>query len=82
MMLSPQELFLRLGRDSESRCAAYRELFGDQLSEADLHQIRKAAHYCQPIGDDRFRKMIEKQYGIKLGQSKRGWPKKISAEIG
>lgn len=34
--------------------------------------IRKAAHYCQSIGDDRFREQIESRYGVKLGQMSRG----------
>ena len=80
--ITPHAEYIGLGKTSADRCHAYRELFRDQLSEADLHQIREAAHYSQPIGDDRFRQMIEKQYGIKLGQSKRGRPKKVRAEIG
>jgi len=52
--LSPHEKYLRLGVDTESRCYAYPNLFECQLSQADLHRIRKAAHYCQPVGDDRF----------------------------
>lgn len=66
--------YLRLGSDSDTRAHAYRELFRHQLSEADLHLIRKAAHYCPPVGDDRFRRQIEEKYGIKLGQMKRGRP--------
>ena len=75
-LLKPHQEYLRLGLDGESRCQAYRQLFQQQLGDADLHRIRKAAHYNQPIGDDRFRRQIEGQYGINLGQSKRGRPKK------
>ncbi|GAB4344272.1 MAG: transposase [Gammaproteobacteria bacterium] len=74
--LRPHEEYLRLGSDTEERTRAYRELFRCQLSEEDLHLIRKAAHYCQPVGDDRFRKQIETRYGIKLGQMRRGRPRK------
>ncbi|MBI5462305.1 MAG: transposase [Gammaproteobacteria bacterium] len=55
----------------------YRELFRYQLSEADLHLIRKAAHYCQPVGDDRFRLQIESRYGIQSGQMHRGRPRRV-----
>jgi putative transposase len=72
--LDPHEEYLRLGTDSETRTQAYRELFRHQLSEGDLHLIRKAAHYCQPVGDDRFRQQIEEKYEVKLGQMKRGRP--------
>jgi hypothetical protein len=41
-----------------------------------MHLIRQATHYCQPVGDDRFRQEIENKYNIKLGQAKRGRPKK------
>ncbi len=57
------------------RCHAYRELFRDQLSSVDLRGIREAAYYCQPVGDDRFRKHIEEKYAIELGHMKRGRPK-------
>jgi putative transposase len=78
--LVPHEEYLRLGQTRDARCHAYRELFKYQVSEADLHCIRKAAHYCQPVGDDRFRQQIEKKYGIKLGQAKRGRPRKMKDE--
>lgn len=74
--LSPHEEYTRLGASDAERCAAYRELFRDQLPEEDLHLIRAAAHYCQPVGEDRFRQMISKQYGIKPGQLGRGRPRK------
>ncbi len=59
--LQAHEEYWRLGKSTAPRCFAYRELFKHQLSEKDLYFIRKAAHYCQPIGDDRFRKRIEQQ---------------------
>ena len=80
--LTPHAEYIGLGKNIPDRCQAYRELFAYPLREADLYQIRKAVHYSQPIGDDRFRDLIEQQYGIKLGQSKRGRPKKIRTEAG
>jgi putative transposase len=67
--------YLRIAQDKEKRLEAYRELFRYQVSDQDLHQIRQATHYCQPVGDDRFRQQIESKYGVKLGQMKRGRPK-------
>ena len=69
--------YLKLDKDKEARCYVYRELFKAQLSEHDIHIIEKAEEYCQPVGDDRFKKAIEERYGIKLGQMSRGRPKKI-----
>ena len=79
--LRPQAEYLKLGGTVDERCHAYRELFRHQLSAQDLHLIRKAAHYCQPVGDDRFRRQIEQRYGIKPGQMRRGRPRK-EKEVG
>jgi putative transposase len=76
--LHPHEEYLRLGSTPEIRGHAYRELFRTHLSEVDLHLIRKAAHYCQPVGNDYFRQQIEQKYGIKLGHMERGRPEKGS----
>lgn len=75
------EEYLRLGKDKDTRCYIYRELFKHQLSEYDIHLIEKAEEYCQPVGDEKFRKVIEKKYGVKLGQMSRGRPKKKAAKI-
>ena len=75
-MLVPHDEYLALGKDSKSRCSAYRELSKRQLGDNDVDLIEEACHYCQPIGDARFRREIERKYGIKLGQSARGRPRK------
>jgi putative transposase len=74
--LAPHPEYIRLGPTPATRGFAYRELFKTQLSEEDIHRVRKAAHYCQPVGDDRFRQQIEQRYGIRLGQMERGRPRK------
>jgi len=79
--LSPHEEYTHLGASDAERCSAYRELFREQLPEEDLHLIRAAAHYCQPVGEDRFRQMISEQYGIKPGQLSRGRPRKMDAQM-
>jgi len=79
--LEPHAEYLRLGDSLENCRYAYRSLFNQHLSEVDLQLIRKAAHYCQPVGDDRFRAQIEKQYGIKLGRMQRGRPRKAVDEL-
>ncbi|HHH38327.1 MAG TPA: transposase [Sedimenticola sp.] len=73
--LTPHHEYLMLGRDVEERTFAYREIFRSLLSAEDLHLIRRAAHYCQPVGDDRFRVQIEEKYGVVLGQMRRGRPR-------
>ena len=76
-LLVPHPEYMKLGNDAESRCFSYRELFKQQLPENDIHFIEKASDYCHPVGDDRFCQQIEAKYGIKLGQSNRGRPKKV-----
>jgi putative transposase len=79
--LRPHEDYLRLGSSSEARGHVYRELFRTGLSDEDLHLLRKAAHYCQPVGNDRFREQIERKYGLQLGQMERGRPRKPDNEL-
>jgi len=74
--LTPHCEYLGLGQNAAARSHAYRDLFRQHIDPADLHLIRLAAHYCQPVGDDRFRRIIEEKYAIKLGQMQRGRPKK------
>ena len=73
--------YLKLDKNKETRCFAYRELFKYQLSEHDIHMIEKAGEYCHPVGDDRFKMEIEENYGIKLGEMSRGRPKKVMDKI-
>ena len=70
------EEYLKLGPDGNSRYFAYREIFKQQLSEHDVHLIERASEYCYPVGDGRFCQQIEERYGIRVGQSARGRPKK------
>lgn len=79
--LTPHAEYRHLGQTFPERTHAYRELFKSQLSDHDIHLVRKAAHYCQPIGDDRFRQQIEQKYGITLGQMERGRPTKENREL-
>jgi len=75
----PEGLFLeylKLGKDLESRCAVYRELFKHKLSDNDVNLISRASDYCHPVGSARFRQQIEEKYGISLGQCGRGRLKK------
>lgn len=65
----------------DDRCIVYRDLFKVELSEENLHLIRKSAHYNQPISDNRFRVQTENKYGFKFGQAKRGRPKKVTNKL-
>ena len=81
-ILTPHSVYESLDSTVEERGYHYRELFKTQLENKDIHLIREAAHYCQPLGDERFKKSIERQLGVRLGYAKRGRPLKVTPEIG
>ena len=77
-IIQDHELYYQLAGDRETRMRVYRDLFHTDLGQAQLHAIRKAAHFSMPLGNDRFREDIERTLGRRLGQAKRGRPLKNS----
>jgi len=75
--IEPHDEYTKLGATGNQRCSRYRDLFSDNLSNEDIHFIRKATHYCQPMGNDRFRLQIEKKIGRPVGVMSRGRPRKM-----
>jgi len=74
-LLTPHALYMSLATEQEQRLIQYRQLFEACLTETDLHEFRRAAHYCQPVGNDRFCKDIATQLGRSLGYATRGRPR-------
>ena len=58
-VLTPHELYYRLGRSSGERQAHYRKLFRAQLPKADVEAIRDSTNKAWVLGNDRFRQRIE-----------------------
>lgn len=75
-LVQPHPLFLGLGADEKQRLTAYRRLFKGHLQEADLGEVRACLQTGTPMGNDRFRTEIESVLGVKVGQSRRGRPRK------
>lgn len=48
----PHDEYMHLGSSVEERCYHYRELFKHHIELEDIHRIRHASHYSQPVGDD------------------------------
>jgi putative transposase len=71
----PHPVYLALGASHQQRLKSYRQLFEHQLPDTDVQDIRKATHYCQPLGDDRFRLQIQEELGRSVGYAARGRPK-------
>jgi putative transposase len=76
-VIEPHSEYLTLGKVPEDRCYRYRDLFSVSLSGEDVHFIGKAAHYCRPLGGDRFRLHIEEKIGRPVGLMGRGRPRKL-----
>lgn len=74
--IQPHPDYLALGRDPTARLRAYGELVAEGLGARDLEHIRRALHYCQPVGDGRFRQRMQGEHGVRLGQTRRGRPGK------
>jgi putative transposase len=73
--LTPHPTYFSLGNSLPQRLQAYRRLFELALEDNDRLEIRKATHYCLPLGDDRFRQQIEETLGRRVGFARRGRPK-------
>ncbi|WP_372776998.1 transposase [Litorivivens sp.] len=74
--LKPHEEYRKLGPHAAERQHAYRELFRNSLDSDDIHKIQQGTQYNHPVADDRFCRMIEEKYGIKVGKIRRGRPPK------
>ncbi|MFQ5644862.1 MAG: transposase [Thiogranum sp.] len=73
--LTAHQEYVRLGETPDERYQTYRNLFISHVCDRDLHLIRRAAHYCQPVADKQYRRQIENKYGLRLGYMQRGRPK-------
>jgi putative transposase len=78
-LVTEHELYRALGRSTEARCLAYRELFAQGLDEATLGAMRDAAQRGWVAGDESFRQRIEKVLGRRLAAPVRGRPRKEQA---
>ena len=73
-LLGPQTEYLRLGRDAETRRAAYRDLFRAHIDEARIGEIRQATNGNYALGNTRFKEEIEQALKRRAAPGKRGRP--------
>ncbi len=77
-LVTGHAIYSGLGSDKESRLHNYRELFNTVLSKELVHDIRKAANFSMPLGNNRFKDQVEKTLGRSIGYADRGRPRKES----
>ncbi len=75
-LIVPHKRYLALGKDDRSCRSAYRALFRNDLDENMLDEIRSAWQTGTPLGNDNFKKQIERTLRTKVGYAKRGRPRK------
>jgi putative transposase len=69
-------LYHDLGRTSQERQRAYRELFRDELESGEIDKIRKATNGNFSLGDSRFNTEISEILGCRVIPGKAGRPRK------
>jgi len=60
----------------ESRMDAYKSLFKAHIDEVEINEIRAGWQTGTPLGNDCFKKKIEKKLNSKVGRARRGRPKR------
>jgi putative transposase len=81
-LLTPHDLYLRLGRSAAKRQDSYRALFRTALDRAAIEDIRLALNQNQPLGNGRFLDEIERMTGQRREARPRGRPRIEVAEGG
>ncbi len=72
--ITPHDSYLSLGVNTEKRSQGYQQYVNQMMDSETVSLIRKASHYCQPVGDDDFKQRMEVQFGLQPGQMRTGRP--------
>ncbi len=75
-LVTPHSIYQALGKTQPTRLASYKELFKAHIDKGVLDSIRSASQTGTPLGNDYFRQKIEDKLKCKVGQTRRGRPKK------
>ena len=79
-LITPHPLYDQLGKTKQCRLDAYKGLFKGHVDEEELVSIRNAWQTGTPLGNDRFKDLIERKLKCKVGQDRRGRPSKVIEE--
>jgi len=75
-LITPHPCYQSLGKTDEERQLAYKALFDQQIPDYTLKEIRDAINKAWVLGEDRFKKQIEKQTGRRTFPVMRGGDRK------
>ena len=70
-------VYQELGKDSEKRCYAYRELFRQQLDDKQIDEIRDVINGQLVYGGEGFKEKCEKRFKRK---TRRGKDRRLSSK--
>ena len=75
-LVTPHELYGRLGKDPASRQSAYLALFDEVLGSEALRQVRQATHGNRAFGSPEFAAQFAQLAGRRLAPREAGRPRK------
>jgi putative transposase len=73
-LITPHEMYQRLGRSADSRLEAYRALFKAHVDDDELNQIRSATNGNYVFGSERFQEQIGEMLGRRVVKGNPGRP--------
>ena len=76
-ILHHHPVFSALARHAADRGRAWRELVAMAIPQGQMDEIRATVQTGTPLGNDRFRKRIERTLMCSVGQGRRGRPAKL-----
>jgi putative transposase len=76
-LVHDHELYERLGRHAHARQVAYRQLFRTQIAQVDVDAIRAATNKAWGLGDDRFKRKVQRLAGRRAPPLAKGRPRKV-----
>ncbi len=80
--VTPHRIYNALGRNKADRNDAYQKLFANHVDPSDMKRIREAWQTGTPLGNDLFRRKVERQLKCKVGIARRGRPVKLTCKKG
>ena len=75
-LLQAHPLYVAMGDDAMSRCAAYRELFRHALEPGMVDEIRRATNGNFALGSERFAAQVAEVIGRRAIPGQSGRPRK------